>query len=102
MSVIKTFNTVICICSYLLAASASATPFHNITYLAGGGPPDSEVSTPVSKYALKEFQLALFLENLEADYFQTGLRNLTVWGIGGHPNSTIDVVGKIAAVSRVK
>ncbi len=53
----------------------------------------------VSAEAVKEFQLALFLENLESSYLQSGLQNISSWGTAGYPNDTTEVLSKIAAVS---
>jgi hypothetical protein len=53
----------------------------------------------VSAEAIKEFQLALFLENLESSYLQSGLQNISTWGTAGYPNDTTEVLSTIAAVS---
>jgi hypothetical protein len=66
---------------------------------AGGGPPNSGDPMLISSNAVREFQLALFLENLESFYFQTGLQNASQWGIDGYPNDTVGILSKIAAVS---
>jgi hypothetical protein len=53
----------------------------------------------ISTDAIKELQLAFFLENLEASFFTVGLTNITGWGTDGYPNDAIQVVSKVAAVS---
>jgi hypothetical protein len=53
----------------------------------------------ISPEAIKGFQLALFLENLESSFFNTGLTLITNQGTSGYPNNTIEVVSKVAAVS---
>lgn len=66
---------------------------------AGGGLPNSGRPLLLSPAAVKDLQLALFLENLELAYFSSGLSNITTWGTSGYPNDTIEVVSKVAAVS---
>ncbi|KAI9770971.1 MAG: hypothetical protein M1840_002675 [Geoglossum simile] len=78
-----------------LGSFAIAAPLcSNITHAAGGGPPT--ISTPAlfSATAIKGFQLALFLENLEYAFFNTGLRMFTM---NGYPNGTTEVICKVAA-----
>ena len=83
-----------------LASFTAAAPLCSDTInTAGGGPPNSGDPMLISPNAVKEFQLALFLENLEYFYFQTGLQNASQWGINGYPNDTVEILGKIAAVS---
>ena len=53
----------------------------------------------ISASAVKDFQLALFLENLEVSFFQAGLADITKWGANRYPNDTIEIVTKVAAVS---
>jgi hypothetical protein len=67
--------------------------------VAGGGLPNSVRPLALSSAAVKDLQLALFLENLEVSYFSSGLSNITKWGTNGYPNDTIEVVSKITAVS---
>ena len=84
----------------IFALFTAAAPLCSDTIdTAGGGLPSSIEPIMISENAVKEFQLALFLENLESSYFQTGLQNVSQWGINGHPNDTIDILSKIAAVS---
>ena len=83
-----------------LAGLATAAPVCSDTInTAGGGPPNSGDPILISEVAVKEIQLALFLENLESSYFQTGLQNISQWGANGHPNNTVEIISKIAAVS---
>lgn len=83
-----------------MAGFADAAPLCSDTIdTAGGGPPNSGDPMLISPNAVREFQLALFLENLESFYFQTGLQNTSQWGINGYPNDTVEILSKIAAVS---
>jgi hypothetical protein len=86
-----------------LAGFAAAAPLcSDIINTAGGGPPNSGdpiLISGLSAKVVREFQLILFLENLESSYFQTGLQNVSKWGTNGHPNDTIEILSKIAAVS---
>jgi hypothetical protein len=66
---------------------------------AGGSLPNRGKPVLISKNAVKEFQLALFLENLELSYFQGGLENVTHWGISKYLANTVEIIGKIAAVN---
>lgn len=66
---------------------------------AGGGPPNDGMPTVISAGAIKELQLANFLENMEVSFFNASLTNLTEWDTSRFPNDTIGVVSKIAAVS---
>jgi hypothetical protein len=78
---------------------AAAAPLCSDTInTAGGDPPNSGDPILISANAVKEFQLALFLENLESFYFQTGLQNVSQWGINGYSNDTVEILYKIAAV----
>jgi hypothetical protein len=71
----------------------------NTTDIAGGSLPNSAKPTMISASAVKDLQLALFLENLETSFFLAGLTNITQWGTNGYPNDTIEIVDKITAVS---
>jgi hypothetical protein len=66
---------------------------------AGGGLPNSDEPILMSANAVKEFQLALYLENLESFYFQSGLQNISLWEGSDSSNDTTEIIGKIAAVS---
>lgn len=86
--------------SFFSIGLATAGPLcTNTTDIAGGGLPNSGRPPVLSQAAVRDLQLLLFLENLEASYFSSGLSNVTKWGIHGYPNDTIEIVGKIAAVS---
>ncbi|KAI9855635.1 MAG: hypothetical protein M1813_009681 [Trichoglossum hirsutum] len=69
--------------------------------IAGGGLPNVGIPTLISPGAIKEFQLALFLENLESSFFNTGLTLIRKWGINGYPNDTIEVISRVAAQEKV-
>jgi hypothetical protein len=84
----------------VIGSFVAAAPLCNETIdVAGGSLPDIGKLSSISTSAVKGFQLALFLENLEASFFQTGLTNITEWSIDGYPNDTIEVVTGVAAVS---
>lgn len=87
--------------SSLFAGSlvAAAPLCNNVTDIAGGGLPNIGKPPSISESAVKGFQLALFLENLEVSFFQAGLSNITEWSHNGYANDTIEVVTEIAAVS---
>jgi hypothetical protein len=78
---------------------AAAPLCSNVTDTAGGGLPNFAKPTMISASAVKDLQLALFLENLETTYFLTGVGNITKWGVRGYRNDTVGIVSKIAAVS---
>jgi hypothetical protein len=78
---------------------AAAPLCNNTTAAAGGSLPDIGKPSSISTSAVKGFQLALFLENLEVSFFQTGMTNITEWSTNGYPNDTIEVINSVAAVS---
>ncbi len=84
----------------VMGSFVTAAPLCNNTIAAAGGSlPDIGKPSSVSTSAVKGFQLALFLENLEMSFFQTGMTNITEWSVNGYPNDTIEVVTSVAAVS---
>jgi hypothetical protein len=86
--------------SVVVGSLVAAAPLcNNTTDVAGGSSPDFGMPSSISTSAVKGFQLALFLENLELSFFQAGLANVTKWSANGYPNDTIEVVTKVAAVS---
>jgi hypothetical protein len=86
--------------SIVVGSLVAAAPLCNDTAdVAGGSLPDIDLPPSISASAVKDFQLALFLENLEVSFFQAGLANITKWSATGYPNDTIEVVTKVAAVS---
>ena len=97
----------------LLISAVSAAPASitgsainsQVTQLAGGGIPvnNNPPAPPLSQNAVNSFQLANFLENLESNFFQNGLANLTAWGTAGYTNgvSNLDVVAAVAAQEEV-
>ena len=90
----------IALLSIAVSSLVAAAPIcSNTTNLAGGGLPNSAKPTMISAGAIKDFQLALFLENLETSFFLAGLTNITQWGTNGYPNNTIEIVDKVTAVS---
>lgn len=91
----------------LLAASSVLTaPVQNksdtVADAAGGAPPNGSPPPNISDDAVADFQGVNFLENLEAAFFEEGLKNLTKWNDHGHLDFTIDVVTKVHAVSSCK
>ena len=67
-------NTLLYITSIALESFATAAPLYsNTTAIVGSGPPNSRVLTVISAGAIKELQLAHFLENFKASFFNTGL-----------------------------
>jgi hypothetical protein len=97
----------------LFISAASAAPASitgsainsQVTQLAGGGIPvnNNPPAPQLSQNAVNSFQLANFLENLESNFFQNGLANLTKWGTAGYTNgvSNLDVVAAVAAQEEV-
>ncbi|EHY57098.1 hypothetical protein ABEF92_003982 [Exophiala dermatitidis] len=84
-----------------MATTAAAPLCPDTINTAGGGIPDSNEPPMVSAEAIKEFQLALFLENMELSYLQSGLQNISTWGTAGYPNDTTEVLSTIAAQEEV-
>ena len=82
-----------------LGGFAAAIPLcSNVTSIAGGGPPKTGIPGLISSDAIKGLQLALFLENLEFSFFDTGLTLIKTWAINGYPNGTTEIVHKVTAV----
>jgi hypothetical protein len=92
-------KALICVSSIAIGLVAAAPLCSNVTNVAGGGLPNSGRPLLLSPAAVKDLQLALFLENLEFSYFSSGLSNITKWGTNGYPNDTIEIVSQVAAVS---
>lgn len=82
-----------------LGSLVTAMPCSQVRASAGGGPPNGQIPTMVSKNAIQELQLAHFLENLKVSFFNVGLTNLMSWGTNGFSNDTVRTVRKVAAVS---
>jgi hypothetical protein len=79
---------------------AAAPVSSNVATQAGGRLPNNRVPTLISQNAIKEFQLTLFLENLEAFFFKSGLANVTTWETTGYSSDTVKIISKIAAVRK--
>lgn len=95
-----TMNGLLYASAIVVGSFVAAAPLcSNTTDAAGGSLPDIGKPSSISTSAVKGFQLALFLENLEVSFFQTGLTNITKWSTNGYPNDTIEVVTGVAAVS---
>ena len=93
-------NSLLYATSIVVGSLVAAAPLCNNTIdVAGGSLPDIDMPSSISASAVKDFQLALFLENLEVSFFQAGLANITKWSANGYPKDTIQVVAKVAAVS---
>ncbi|KAI9811142.1 MAG: hypothetical protein M1827_005593 [Pycnora praestabilis] len=83
---------------------AAPTPLQaNVTNIAGGAVPNSGFPPTISANGIAGFQVANFLENMEAFFFAQGLHNITSggWGTKGYPSNTADVVARIAAQEAV-
>lgn len=103
------YSSVLALLGAVAVSAAPVQPFINGTKLpdssvkqAGGAPPNGPPPPTLSQTAIGAFQLANFLENLESNYFQTGLYNLTQWGagaVGGVDN--VAFVGKVAGQEEV-
>ena len=73
----ENINALLCASSISLGSLAAATPLSSQTVdTAEGGPPNA-IPTVTSTDAIKELQLAFFLENLETSFFTVGLTNIT-------------------------
>ncbi len=70
----------------------------NTINLAGGGVPITTLPDSISPSGIREIQLAQFLKNLEVNFFTTRFANITSWGTTSYPNSSAEIIGKIAAV----
>ena len=92
-------KALICVSSIAIGVAAAAPLCSNVTNVAGGGLPNSSQPLQLSPAAVKDLQLALFLENLEISYFSSGLSNIIKWGTYGYLSDTIEIVSKVAAVS---
>lgn len=84
--------------SSVSAALMQAKP-DNVADTAGGNVPNGPPPANITDAAITHFQGVNFLENLEAAFFEEGLKNLTEWNDRGYLNFTIDVVTKVHAVS---
>jgi hypothetical protein len=82
----------------ILGVAAAAPICSEVTHTAGGGPPNSDNPSLISAGAIKQIQLAQYLENLEVSFFSTGLANITEWGGNNFPNNAMEVIRKISAV----
>jgi hypothetical protein len=92
-------NTLFYVSLIALGSLVTAMPCSQIRVTAGGGPPNGQIPNTVSTNAIKELQLAHFLENLKVSFFNVGLINLMSWGTNGYSNGTVETVRKVAAVS---
>jgi hypothetical protein len=95
-----TMNGLLYASSMVVGSLVAAAPLCNDTIdIAGGGLPNTNMPPSISASAVKDFQVALFLENLGLSFLQAGLANMTKWNTTGYPNDTIEVVTKVVAVS---
>ncbi|KAI9698137.1 MAG: hypothetical protein M1836_004139 [Candelina mexicana] len=76
-------------------------PSQDVINLAGGPPPTLPPPPSLSASASERLQLGLYLENLEADYFNSGLANISTWGLVGIPPNIVDGLGPIAAQEKI-
>lgn len=98
MPIANMLLSAVCILFAEISCVAAAPLSSDVAIQAGGGLPNNGFPTLISEDAIKEFQLTLFLENLEAFFFKSGLANLTSWETSGYSNDTAEVISKIAAV----
>ena len=95
----------VAVTSFALVAASSvlAVPMQarseSVADTAGGAPPNGPPPAKISDDAIADFQGVNFLENLEAAFFEEGLKNLTAWNKDHDLDFTIDVVTKVHAVS---
>jgi len=86
--------------SIVVGSLVAAAPLcNNTTDIAGGGLANADMPPSISASAVKDLQVALFLDTLERSLFLAGMTNITKWNTTGYPNDTIEVVTKVAAVS---
>lgn len=100
--------SILAISALALAGSTYAAP----TIITGTALPPTTIQvaggvplTPgtISQNAIGDFQVANFLENLESNFFQVGLANLTAWGTAGYTGNVnnLATVAKCAAQEEV-
>ncbi|KAI9751005.1 MAG: hypothetical protein M4579_006215 [Chaenotheca gracillima] len=92
--------------SYFGLAAALATPKlgQDVINTAGGAPPNGPPPTNLSANAISGFQLANFLENLEAAFFEAGVKNMTSnggWGMETFGPLSVQTIEMIAAQEQV-
>jgi hypothetical protein len=89
----------------LLAAIAAAAPTSDSTFdeIAGGSPPNTAPPANLTAATLAAFQLAGYNENLEAQFFEDGLANITsgLYKAPHFPVNITAVIEKIAADEEV-
>ena len=87
----------------LVATSVFAAPMHvrsdAVAVAAGGAPPNGPLPANISDAATTALQAVNFLENIEAAFYEEGLKNLTKWNDDHKLDFTIDVITKVHAVS---
>jgi hypothetical protein len=83
---------------YTLTLLFPTTISQCIAEVAGGGPPNDRLPALITDHTITQFQLALFLENLESNFLQAGLQNMSSWAARTYTNGTTDNLKKIAAV----
>ncbi|KAI9840150.1 MAG: hypothetical protein M1838_004195 [Thelocarpon superellum] len=71
-----------------------SSPSGQVIALAGGGNPNSPPPPTNSPNLIAGLQHINFLENLESNFFEIGIANLTKWGVD---QSYINTVAKVAA-----
>ena len=87
----------------LAASSVLAAPMQvrsdAIADAAGGAAPNGPLPANISDAATTAFQAVNFLENIEAAFYEEGLKNLTKWNDDHKLDFSIDVITKVHAVS---
>ena len=70
-------NALLYMTSIALESFTTIAPLYSNTIaIADSGPPNSRVLTVISAGAIKELQLAHFLENFKASFFNTSLAEI--------------------------
>lgn len=81
-----------------LSGPVPPQPGQDVIKLAGGGNPNGPLPPSFTKKAYELLQIALYLENLESDFFNSGAENITRWGSKGFPKNTQDIFRHVGAV----
>ncbi|KAI9720459.1 MAG: hypothetical protein M1812_002965 [Candelaria pacifica] len=87
---------------FTMASSVAVPPpSQDVINLAGGPPPTLPPPPGLSAAASERLQLGLYIENLEADYFNFGLSQISTWGLGGIPANVVDDLRPIGAQEKI-
>ena len=92
-------KTLICLSFIAISLIAIAPLCSNVINIASSSLLSNSQLLLLFLAAIKDLQLALFLENLEVSYFSSGLSNITKQGTNRYLNDTIKVISKVAVIS---